>query len=109
MSEDLNQNKPEDQESGFKALWNKPLKMSDKEIAKLKKKGKTITLKAKSGSSAQEAADDYWFIEEPTNESPLSEIVEPEAAIDLSTDFMAETLERKTDALLGASRHRLKK
>ena len=45
MSEDLNQNKPENQETGFKAFWNKPLKMSDKEIEKLKKKGKEIKQK----------------------------------------------------------------
>ena len=47
MSDDLNQNKPESaqQESGFKAFWNKPLKMSEKEIAKLQKKGKEIKQK----------------------------------------------------------------
>ncbi|MBQ4435871.1 MAG: signal peptidase I [Clostridia bacterium] len=45
MSEDLNQNKPDNQETGFKAFWNKPLKMSDKEIEKLKKKGKEIKQK----------------------------------------------------------------
>ena len=76
----------------------------------LQKSGSTIKVKAQKNSSAQEATDaGYWFIEESTNESPLSEIVEQESAIDLSTDFMAETLERKMDALIGVSRHRLKK
>ena len=47
MSEDQNQTNPEStqQESGFKAFWNKPLKMSDKEIEKLRKKGKEIKQK----------------------------------------------------------------
>ncbi len=47
MSEEQNQQNPEQKEelSGFKAFWNKPLRMSDKEIEKLKKKGKEIKQK----------------------------------------------------------------
>ena len=47
MSEE-NQAPQEEQpaeERGFKAFWNKPLKMSEKEIARLKKKGKEIKQK----------------------------------------------------------------
>ena len=47
MSEEQKQPTPETGEklTGLKALWNKPLKMSDKEIEKLRKKGKEIKQK----------------------------------------------------------------
>ena len=47
MSEDQNQmnTEPVKQESGFKAFWNKPLKMSEKEIERYKKKGKEVKQK----------------------------------------------------------------
>ena len=48
MSEEQNQNnttESTEEISKLKALWNKPLKMSDKEIEKLKKKGKEIKQK----------------------------------------------------------------
>ena len=46
MSEEQKPQSPEaEQLTGFKAFWNKPLKMSDKEIEKLKKKGKEIKQK----------------------------------------------------------------
>ena len=47
MSEEQTPKNPEsaEQVSKFKAFWNKPLKMSDKEIEKLKKKGKEIKQK----------------------------------------------------------------
>ncbi len=47
MSEEQTPKNPEsaEQVSKFKAFWNKPLKMSDKEIEKLKKKGKEFKQK----------------------------------------------------------------
>ena len=46
MSEQQQQpTEPAVKPSGFKAIWNKPLKMSEKEIARLKKKGKKIKQK----------------------------------------------------------------
>ena len=45
MSEEHGTHEEPEKQSGFKAFWNKPLKMSDKEIEKLKKKGKEIKQK----------------------------------------------------------------
>ncbi len=46
MSEDQNQMTPETEEKkGFKEFWNKPLKMSEKEIERYKKKGKEVKQK----------------------------------------------------------------
>ena len=45
MSEPQNEQNEERQAGGFSALWNKPLKMSEKEIERLRKKGKEVKQK----------------------------------------------------------------
>ncbi|MBQ9479752.1 MAG: calcium-binding protein, partial [Selenomonadaceae bacterium] len=61
------------------------------------------------GSSAQSAADAYWFMPDDTDQrSELNEIVSTDAAIDLDYDQLTDMLTPSTNELTYAARHKKK-
>ena len=80
----------------------------------LTKSGKNFIVRPKATTAKELPADDgYWFLDESATdevkESPLSEIVSSESAVDMPTDFFGDALKQSTNELVQTARHRQKK
>ena len=58
--------------------------------------------------SSQLASEDYWFLNETTEESPLNEIVSTDNAVDLDFDPTVETIKQSTNEITYSTRHKAK-